>query len=32
MNIINKALHASLPIVDGVKYVCNKWIHVNKYK
>lgn len=30
-NILPKSLHAGVPVKSGTKYICNKWIHINKF-
>jgi prolyl 4-hydroxylase len=29
--IIEKSLHQGCEVYDGMKYVCNKWVHIGKY-
>jgi prolyl 4-hydroxylase len=29
--ILRKSKHAGIPVIEGEKWICNKWIHLNKY-
>jgi prolyl 4-hydroxylase len=31
-SIIPESLHAGTPVISGVKYVCNKWVHNKQYR
>lgn len=29
--VIEKSIHQGCEIYSGIKYICNKWVHINKY-
>ena len=30
--LLSNSLHTGKPIIKGNKYICNKWIHIDKFK